>query len=244
MRIWVWSVHSLELRGGVNVTLEGTVVHVGAVVVHEWHDRLVLRTVPLNVARLPETVPVDVLVVLMVDGSLSGSPLSVRVGHGRVLGDHSEQGPVEQIGVVQQCLGVELVVPHHHGAVCFETTADTADDEEHNPTVGQPATNVEVLDRELTDDSKAEKDTKLSAGSVVSPVEIRLVAWASDHGQIVAGEPALENLLIVEGLGGPLELSLLKGVFGDTEADQLTVLNVVGSLGVDSTSHFVIIGVL
>ena len=235
---------SLELRNGVDVALEGTVVDIGAVIVQVWHDWLVLRTVPLNVARLPETVPVDVLVVLVIDRLLSSSPLSVRVGHGRVLGNHAKERPVEQIGVVQQGLHVELVVPQDKGAIVAKTTADTADDEEHNPAVSQPAAHVEVLDGELTDHGKAEKDAKLGASSIVRPVEVRLVAWASNDRKIVSGEPALEDLLIMEGLGSPLELSLLKGVFRDTEADQLTVLNVVGGLGVDSASDFIVIGVL
>lgn len=236
--------HSLELRSGVDVALKGTVVHVGAVVVHEWHDRLVLRTVPLDVARLPETVPVDVFVVLVVDRGLSSSPLSVRVGHGRVLWNHSQEGPVEQIRVVQQSLCVELMVPQDHGAVLAETTADTADNEEHNPAVSQPAADVEVLDWELSDHSETKEDTKLSSGSVVGPVEVGFVAGTGDHREIVAREPALKDLLVVESFGSPLELSLLQGVFRDTEANQLTILHVVGGLGVDSSSHFVIVRVL
>jgi len=235
---------SLKLGSSVDVALEGTVVDIGAVVVHEGHDRLVLGTVPLNVARLPETVPVDVLVVLMVDRGLSGSPLSVRVGHGRVLGDHAKHCPIVQIRVVEQRLGVELMVPKDDGAIMAETTTDTADDEEDDPSVGQPAANVEVLDGEFADHGEAEENTKLCAGGVVGPVEIGVVGWASNDGKIISGEPALEDLLIVEGLGGPLELSLLEGVFGDTEADQLTVLDVVSRLGVDSTSEFIVVGVL
>ena len=235
---------SLELGRGVDVTLEGTVVDIGAVIVHEGHDRLVLGAVPLNVARLPETVPVDVLVVLMVDRGLSSSPLSVRIGHGRVLGDHAEHSPVVQIGVVEQRLGVELMVPKDEGAIMAETTTDTTDDEEDDPSVGQPATNVEVLDGQFADHGEAEEHTKLRAGSIVGPVEIGLVSWASNDGKVIPGEPALKDLLIVEGLGSPFELSLLEGVFRDTETNEVTVLDVVSRLGVDSTSEFIVVGVL
>ena len=48
----------------------------------------------------------------------------------------------------------------------------------------------------------------------------------------------------MKGLGRPLELSLLKNVFRDTEANKLAVLDVVGDLGVDSASDAVIVGVL
>ena len=48
----------------------------------------------------------------------------------------------------------------------------------------------------------------------------------------------------MHGLRSPLELSFLKGVFGDSEADQLTVLDVVSNLGVDSSSESVIVSVL
>ena len=45
-------------------------------------------------------------------------------------------------------------------------------------------------------------------------------------------------------LRSPLELSLFEGVFGNTEANKFTVLDVISNLGVDSSSHSVIVGVL
>ena len=76
---------SLELRASVDVTPESAVVDIGTVVVEGRHDRLVLATVPLDVARLAVPVPVHVLVVLMVDRGLPRAPLAVRIGNRRVL---------------------------------------------------------------------------------------------------------------------------------------------------------------
>ena len=208
---------------------------------HHW---LVHGTVPLDIARLSVAVSVHILVVLMVDWSLASSPLSVRIGHRRVLGEDAGDGPVEQIGVVDQSLGVEGMVIEDKWAVVTETTADTSNNEVADPSVGQPASHVEILDGKLADDGETEEDTSLSSRGVIGPVEIRLVSRSGDHAEIVSGEPALEHVDVVQGLGSPFELSLLKGVFRDTEANKLTILNVVRDLGVDSSSNSVIIGVL
>ena len=235
---------SLELRRGVDVTLEGTVVDICAVIVEVRHDGLVHGTVPLDISRLSVAVSVHILVVLMVDWSLTSSPLAVRIGHGRVLGKNTGDSPVEEVGVVDESLGVEGMVIENQRTVVSETTADTPDNEVTDPAVGQPASHVEVLDGELANDGEAKKDTSLSTSSIVGPVEIRLVGGSSDHAEIVSREPALQNVDIMHGLGGPLELALFKGVFRDTETDEFTILNVVTDLGVDSSSDSVIVGVL
>ena len=235
---------SLELGAGVDVASEGAVVDIGSVVVKEGHDGLVLGTIPLDVARLAVSVPVDVLVVLMVDRRLPGAPLAVRIGNRRVLGEDTGDGPVEQVGVVNQGLSVEGMVIKDDGPVVTETAANTSNDEPADPAVREPATNVEVLDGKLTDDSKTKNNTKLSTGCIVGPVEVGLVGGTSDHGKVLLGEPALEHIHVVKGLLGPLELTLLENVLRDTETDELTILNVVRDLGVHSSAHFVIIGVL
>lgn len=201
------------MGAGVDIALECAIVDIGAVVVQVGHDWLILRTVPLNVARLAHSVPVHILVVLVIDWCLSCAPLSVRIGHGRVLGENTSDSPVEKVWIVDEGLGIEGVIVQHKGAVVTETTTDTSDDEVANPAVGQPATDIEVLDGQLTDDSEAEKHANLSSSRVVSPVEVRLVGRSSDHAQILLGEPALENVHVMECLGCPLELTLLKGVF-------------------------------
>ncbi len=204
---------SLKLGASVNVTLEGTVVDIGAMIVQVGHDWLVLGTVPLNVARLAHSVPVHILVVLMIDGCLSCAPFAVCIGNGRVLGEDTSDGPVEEVWVVDKSLGVEGVIVEDQWAVVTETTADTSDDEVADPSVGQPAANVEVLDGQFADHGKTQKNAHLSSSRIVSPVEVRLVSRSGDHAQVVLGEPALKHVHVVESFRGPLELTLLKGVF-------------------------------
>ena len=203
---------SLELGVGVDVTLEGAVVNVGTVVVQVGHDWLVLGTVPLNVARLAHPVPVHILVVLVIDGSLSGAPFAMGIRHGWVLRENAGDSPVEQVWVIDESLGVEGVIVQHNGAVVTETTTDTTDDEIADPSVGQPAANIEVLDGQFTDHGESEEDAELGARGVVGPVEVRLVGGARDHGQVLLGEPAGQHVHVMESLGSPLVAFLLKDV--------------------------------
>ncbi len=182
---------SLELRGGVVVSLEGSIDDLRTDVDHVGHNWLVLRTVPSHVSGLSVSVSVGGSVVLVVDGGLSGSPLSVSIGDGWVLGKDLGQVPVEQVGIVGERLGVQGVVVHHNGARVTETTAETTSHEVDDPGVGQPASHVEVLDGELSDEEKSEQAAELRARCVVGPVEVRAVNWASNNGvHVVAGEPA------------------------------------------------------
>ena len=163
---------SLELRGGVVVPLECSVDDLGAHVDHVGHDRLALRAVPRNVSGLSESVSVGGSVILVIDGGLSGSPLSVSVGARWVSGQNLSQVPVEEIWVVDQGLGVQGVVVQHDGARVSETSAETTQHEVHEPSVSQPASYIEVLDGKLSNEEKTQKATYLSASSVVGPVEI------------------------------------------------------------------------
>jgi len=208
------------------------------------HGWLVHAAIPSHVARLAHSVPVHVLVVLMINRSLSSSPLSVCIGDRRILRKDSSDSPVEQVWVVHKGLGIECVIVENNRTVVTETTANTSDDEIADPAISEPAADIEVLDGELANDSQAEKYTNLSASGVVSPVKVGLVSGTSDHGKISSREPALEDLDVVRSFRGPLELSFFKGVFGDTETNQFTILNVISNLGVDSSSHSVIVGVL
>jgi len=107
---------SLELRGGVVVPLECSVDDLGAHVYHVRHDGLALRAVPRHISGLSEPVPVGGPVVLVEHRGLSGSPLSVSVGNGRIPGQNLSQVPVEKIWVVNQGLGMQCVVVQHDGA--------------------------------------------------------------------------------------------------------------------------------
>ena len=151
---------------------------------------------------------------------------------------------MEEVRVVDQSLGVEGVVIQDDGPVVTKTTADTPDDEPADPSVGEPAANVEILDGELADDGKAEENAELGTRSVVSPVKVGLVGGAGDHGEITLGEPALEHVHVMKGLLRPLELTLLEEVLRDTEANKFTVLDVVRDLRVHGSTHAVIIGIL
>ena len=102
-------------------------------VVKVWHRGLVHGTVPGNVSGFTESVSVHVLVVLMVDRGLSGSPFAVCIGYWRVLGENSGGVPEEQIGIIDQSLSVHGVVIHDDGTVVLKTTAESSHDEEGNP---------------------------------------------------------------------------------------------------------------
>jgi len=216
----------------------------GAVVVLVGHDRLVHGTIPHDVSRTSESVSVHILVVLMVDRVLSGSPLAVSIGDRRVGGQHTGQGPVEQVGVVRKRLGLLGVVVQENRAVCLETTTDTTDNEEHDPSVGETATGVEALDRELTDESESEEASPLGTGSVAGPVEVGFVDGSGHFLHVAAGEPRAENSEVFLGLGRPVGQLLFEDVLRDTEANELTVLNVLGSLGVNLSTVPVIVSIL
>lgn len=139
---------------------------------HEGHGRLVHGTVPRDVSWLSESVSVHILVVLMVDGVLSGSPFAVCIGYWRVLGHNSGSVPEEQIGVVDQSLGMHGVVIHDKGSVVFKTTTESSYQEEGNPRPSESYSHVEVANRELTDGPESNKASDLSTGSVVSEVNI------------------------------------------------------------------------
>lgn len=216
----------------------------GAVVVQVGHDGLVHSTVPLHVSGLSESVSVHVLVVLMVHGVLSGSPLSVGIGHGRVGGQNPAQVPVEKVGVVSQGLRVLGVVVQHDGSGVTETSTDTTEDEEDDPTVSQPASSVEALDGELTNEPETDGTSELGTGGVVGPVEIRSVHGSSNFLHVSSGEPGAEDSEVLLGLRRPVGGIFLKGVLRDTEANKLIVLNVLGDLGVQLSTVPVIIGIL
>ena len=205
---------------------------------------LVHGTVPLDVPWEPVAVPVHILVILVVDWRLASSPLAVRIGHRWVLGQDAADRPVEQIWVVHQCLSVERVIVEHQGAVSAQATADTPNDEVHDPAVSQQAPRVEVLDGQLANHGETEDDADLSPSRIVSPVEVRLVGRACDHAEIVAGEPALKHSKVVLGLGSQFELTLFKDVLADTEADKFAILDVIGGLGIDTSPLAVIVSVL
>lgn len=234
----------MKLGSRVARSLESTVGNIGTVIEHVGHDRLVHGTVPRNVSGFTESVSVNILVVLMVDRGLSGSPFAVCVGNWRVLGQDTADIPEEEVGVVDQGLGVHGVVVQADGSLLSESTTQSSNNEEHNPGVSDSASNMEIFDGELTNDSETEEDSQLSATAVVGPVEVGTVDGASDFVHGSAGEPGLKDGEVFDGLIGPHGLGLLDNVIGHTETNELSILNVLRNLGVKTTSHSVIIGVL
>lgn len=119
--------------------------------------------------------------VLMVDGSLSSSPLSVSIGKRGVLGKNLGQVPEEEIWVVHQGLGVECVIVHDDGSGCLKTSAKTSANKVDDPGVSQPASDVETLDGEFSDHEQTESASQLCSRGIVSPVEVTLVDWSGDN---------------------------------------------------------------
>ena len=112
--------------------------------------------------------------VLMEHWLLSRSPLSVGVWHWRVLWKNSADVPPEQVWVVQQGSGVELVVVENNWSLISQTSAESLGHEDDQVEISEPASDVEVLDWELSNDSQTKEASELSSGGVVSPVPIRL----------------------------------------------------------------------
>ena len=126
---------SLELGDSVDVSLEGTVDDICACIVQIWHDWLVLTSIPRYISWLSESVSICGSVVLMVHRGLSGSPFSVSIWNGWVLGKNSGACPVDQVWVVHQCLCVEGIVVHNDWSVIEETSAHTSDNEIDAPSI-------------------------------------------------------------------------------------------------------------
>lgn len=147
---------SFELRGGVAVSLEGSVDDICAGVDHVWHDWLVHASIPRNVSWLSHSVSVGGSVVLVIDRVLSGSPLSVSIRDRRVLRKNLSDGPEEQIWVVNQGLSVEGMVVKNNRSVVDKTTAQASDNEEDAPCISKPASDVEVFNGELSNHKKTQ----------------------------------------------------------------------------------------
>ena len=101
--------------------------------------------------------------------------------HGVGLGQHLGGGPEEEVGHVDEGLQVHLVTVHDKGSLLEETSGISSDHEVDTVEVGDPASDVEILDGQLSNDHKSEGDSQLTSGGVVGPVEIRLVSGSGDN---------------------------------------------------------------
>lgn len=84
---------------------------------------------------------------------LACPPLAMCIRNRRVLWKNSGNVPVEQIWVVSKCFCVKGMIVHNNRSVALQTTAETSYNEVNNPSVGDPATHVEILDWQFTNDS-------------------------------------------------------------------------------------------
>ena len=117
----------------------------------------------------------------MEDWRLPHSPLLVSILQRGVLRKDSGEIPVEQIWIVDESLGVDLVVVGDDGSGVLQPSAQPSRDEETDVEVGDPASDVEVLDRQFSDEEQAQHAPDLGPGCVVGEIEIRFVGWASQH---------------------------------------------------------------
>ena len=83
--------------------------------------------------------------ILMEDGGLSCSPLSVSVREGWVSGQNSAQIPIEEIWHVDQSLRMHWLVVQYDGSRVSETSAIASHNEVDDPQVGDPASSVETF---------------------------------------------------------------------------------------------------
>lgn len=145
---------SLELRGGVDISLKCSIDNICANIDHVWHNWLVLGTVPRYITRLSQLVSVGVLVVLMVDGSLSGSPFSVSIWNGWVLWQNPCNVPKEQVWIIHQCLCLHCIVIHDNWPGKLKTSSQPSNHEVDEPGISEPASYIEVLNWQLSDNQK------------------------------------------------------------------------------------------
>ena len=126
---------SLESRGGVAVSLEGTVDDIGSSVHKIWHNWLILRTIPRNISWLSNSVSVASLVILMEDWRLSSSPLSMRIWNWWVLWKNSGQIPPEEIWIVQESSSMELMVVEYNWSLISKTSSESLRYEDNQPEI-------------------------------------------------------------------------------------------------------------
>ena len=67
---------------------------------------------------------------------------------------------------------MELVVVHDERSLVSQTSAESLAYEEHQPEVRNPASDVEVLDWELSNNSKTKEASQLGSSSIISPVPV------------------------------------------------------------------------
>ena len=111
----------------------------------------------------------------MVDRCLTGSPLSMSVRTRGVSGKNLCQIPVEEIWIIDERLRMKCMIVKHYGSGRAQASAKTAQHKVHYPGICQPASHVEVLYWELSNEQKTQKTSQLSTRCVISPVKVGTV---------------------------------------------------------------------
>jgi len=171
----------MKLGYSVTVSLEGTIDDICSDIDHVWHNWLILATIPRNISWFSVSVSIGSSVVLMIDGGLSHSPLSVSVWERWVLWEDSCACIVEQVWVVNKCLCIEGIVVHDNWSVIEKTSTKTSYDEVCSPGIGEPASHVEILNGKLSDHEESQHASHLSSRGIVSPVEVRSINWSGNN---------------------------------------------------------------
>lgn len=117
----------------------------------EWHDWLVLRSIPRNVSWSSESVSVDSSMVLMEDWLLHFLPLLVGSLHWSRSWQNSCQVQPEEIWVVKQSSEGVSVVVHHNWSSFSKTSSSSLNDKEEQVEIYNACSSVETLDWKLSD---------------------------------------------------------------------------------------------
>ena len=71
-----------------------------------------------------------------------------------------------------------------------EASAETTGHKVDDPCVCDPASHIEILYGQLSDEEETQDATKLRASCVIGPVKVRAVDWASNNVlHVIAREP-------------------------------------------------------
>ena len=110
--------------------------------------------------------------VLMEDWRLSSAPLAVGIWNWWVARQHTANVPPEEVWIVEESTLVEPMVVEHDWSLESQTSTNATGHEEDHVSVGDPASHVEVLDGQLSNDCKAQQASNLSSGGIVGPVVV------------------------------------------------------------------------
>lgn len=210
-----------------------------------WHNWLVLRSIPRNVSWLSDSVSIDSLVVLMEYWLLSGSPFSVGIWNWWVLWKNSCEVPPEEIWVVQQSSCVELMVVENNWSLISQTSSESLRYKDDEVEVSQPASNIEIFNREFSNDCQTKEASNLTSGGVISPVPVGLGDWSyNNFFSFTLWEPRLKNIKIFLCFICPGWKPFLEVMLRETETNKIIILNVFRSLEVSHSSLSIIEGVL